>query len=144
MDKEKRIRSIGGMLIAFIIGLILGWLCSLCVVHAYEYTAEEIVQIAKVVQHEAGNQSEVGKRLVADTILNRVESDNFPNTVKEVLNQKGQYCNPSEYPPKEMYSIVAQEIYTRTNNKVLWYRTKQYHTYGVPIVKEGNHYFSGR
>ena len=114
------------------------------VAEAKECTPTEIVKIGMVVQHEAGNQSELGKRLVADTILNRVESPDFPNTVEEVLRQPGQYCNPSKYPPNDIYRIVAEEIYSRTNSRVLWYRTKTYHTYGTPILVEGNHYFSGR
>ena len=112
-------------------------------VDAHEYDPADIVLIGKVVQHEAGNQSDLGKRLVCDTILNRVESEKFPNTVYDVINQPGQYCNPSDYPPREMYTLVAEEIYARTNNQVLWYRTKKYHTYGVPVLVEGDHYFSG-
>lgn len=113
-------------------------------VSAYEYTAEDIVQIGKIVQHECPNESELGKRLVIDTILNRVESDAFPNTVAEVLNQKGQYCNPKKYSPKEVYTLIAQEINDRTDKRVLWFKTNWYHSFGEPIVKEGSHYFSGR
>ena len=112
-------------------------------VRAYDYSPEEMVMIGKVVQHEAGNQSELGKRLVIDTIMNRVESDKFPNTVKEVIGQKGQYCNPKNYPPRDIYKLIAQEIYNRTNPQVLWYKTKSYHKYGIPIIQEGDHYFSG-
>ena len=113
-------------------------------VYGYDYSPNEMIMIGKVVQHEAGNQSELGKRLVIDTIMNRVESPEFPNTVKDVLGQKGQYCNPNTYPPKWVYALIAQEMYTRTNDKVLWYKTKSYHKYGVPILQEGDHYFSGK
>ena len=109
----------------------------------YEYSPADIVMIGKVVNHEALNQSEMGQRLVIDTILNRVESDKFPNTVQEVINQPGQYCNPKEYAPQWMYSLIAQEMINRTNPDVLWYRTKKYHKFGDPIVVEGDHYFSG-
>ena len=112
-------------------------------INAYEYTPEDIVSIGKIIQHEAPNESELGQRLVIDTILNRVESADFPNTVEEVLRQPGQYCDPKEYPPRDVYRLIAEELYFRTNSKVLWYRTKRYHTYGIPIVKEGAHYFSG-
>ena len=113
-------------------------------VNAYEYTPEEVVLIGKLVQHEAAHESELGKRYVIDTVLNRVESSDFPNSVKDVLSQPGQYCNPKKYPPTDVYRLVAEEMFNRTNNQVLWYRTKKYHSYGVPIVQEGNHYFSGR
>ena len=112
--------------------------------NAQEYTPEDVVKIGMLVQHEAAYESELGKRYVIDTVLNRVESPSFPNTVKDVLSQPGQYCDPKEYPPTDVYRLVAEEIFNRTNNRVLWYRTKRYHSYGVPIVKEGNHYFSGR
>lgn len=134
-------------LIIFIVVLfvtIVMWLIGFsCEVFAYDYSPNEMVMIGKVVQHEAGNQSELGMRLVIDTIMNRVESPDFPNTVEEVLGQKGQYCNPKKYPPRWIYSLIAQEMYNRTNNKVLWYKTKDYHKYGVPIIQEGDHYFSG-
>lgn len=112
-------------------------------VYAYEYTPSDVVLIGKIVEHEAPHESELGKRLVIDTILNRVESDRFPNTVYDVINQPGQYCNPKKYPQNGIYRLVAEEIYFRTNKDVLWYRTKRYHTYGTPLLIEGAHYFSG-
>ena len=127
-----------------IIGFVIGLLLTTIPVKANEYDTTGLVKIAKVAYHEANNQSELGKRLVIDTILNRVESDEFPNTIEGVLSQPGQYCNPSKYPPDDYYRLVAEELYFRTNSKVLWYRTKRYHKYGVPIIKEGDHYFSGR
>ena len=129
--------------IAFLIGFF-GYILYAKVVYAYEYTPEEMVMIGKIVQHECPHESELGQRLVIDTIMNRVESDQFPNTVKEVLEQPGQYCSPKKLPPDDIYKIIAQEMYERTNSDVLYYRTKQYHSYGTPILVEGSHYFSGR
>lgn len=123
--------------------LIIALVLCCSVVEAHEYTPTDVVDIGKIIHHEARYESETGKRLVIDTILNRVESPDFPNSVKEVLSQPGQYCDPKEYPDKDIYRLVAEEIYTRTNDKVLWYRTKRYHKYGTPILVEGNHYFSG-
>lgn len=133
--------KIGFILILFLLFL---FTCGVMVIDAHEYSPADIVTIGKVVHHEAPYESELGKRLVIDTILNRVESPSFPNSVLEVINQPGQYCNPSKFPPKETYNLVAEEIYLRTNPDVLWYRTKKYHKYGRPIIKEGAHYFSGR
>ncbi len=130
----------------FIIGIILFILMLLSVteknVYGYEYTPSDVVLIGKIVEHEAPHESELGKRLVIDTILNRVESDRFPNTVYDVINQPGQYCNPKKYPQDGIYKLIAEEIYFRTNSEVLWYRTKRYHTYGTPLLFEGAHYFS--
>ena len=131
----------------FCIGLAIGILIILIDVKltfGHEYTPKDMVEIARVVHQEAGNQSELGKRLVTDTILNRVDSDDFPNTPHEVITQEDQYAIYSGYAPEELYSIIADEIYNqRTNDKVLWFRKHRYHTYGEPIIKEGDHYFSG-
>ena len=48
----------------------------------------EMALIAQLVQAEAGNQDLKGKRLVADVVLNRVDSEKFPNTIEEVIFQK--------------------------------------------------------
>ena len=127
-----------------IIGLLVCLLSTPMTVKAYEYTPKDVVAIGKIIQHEAPNESELGKRLVIDTILNRVDSGEFPNTVEGVINQPGQYCNPKKCPNEDVYRLVVEEMYNRTNTQVLWYRTKKYHRYGNPILVEGNHYFSGR
>ena len=131
----------------FLIGFSIGFLFVIIFAHvvsAYEYTPEEMVMIGKIVEHECPHESELGQRLVIDTIMNRVESEAFPNTVRDVLAQPGQYCNPKKYPPEGIYILIAQEAIARTNPNVLWYRTKKYHSYGRPITQEGGHYFSGR
>ena len=140
MWRIKELFVIMIVILLFVLGLAVMFAVK---IHAYEYTPKEIVHIGRVTNNEAENQSELGKRLVIDTVLNRVESDEFPNTVEDVLTQDGQYCNPKGYPDEDMYRLVAEEIYNRTNSDVLWYRTKRYHTYGEPLLKEGDHYFSG-
>lgn len=129
---------------ACLLGLWLGMIIGEYIVYGYEYTPEEIVMIGKIVQHECPHESELGQRLVIDTILNRVESEEFPNTVRDVLEQEGQYCKSDKLPPKDIYNVIADEIYNRTNPDVLWFRTKHYHKLGTPLIQEGSHYFSGR
>jgi len=51
-----------------------------------EYTA-----LCKMVQAEAGGEGLVGKKLVANVILNRVKSYAWPNTVCGVVSQPGQF-----------------------------------------------------
>ena len=99
--------------------------------------------IGQTVWAEAGNQSELGQRLVADTILNRLEDEKFPNTVKKVIAQPGQYAHRNVIPSDATLVLVVQEEICRTNSDVLWFRTKKYHKYGEPIIQEGAHYFSG-
>ena len=108
------------------------------------YPVEDVMLISRVVQKEALNQSEMVQRLVADVILNRVESPNFPNTVQEVINQPGQFHIDKNQPSKEVYVLVMDELYFRTNKDVLYFKTKSYHKFGTPLFKEDDHYFSGR
>lgn len=51
--------------------------------------AQELMQIAWC---EAGNQGIDGQRLIMSVVLNRVESEDFPDTIHEVIYQKGQFA----------------------------------------------------
>lgn len=116
----------------------------------YPLTKEEINLIALVTMAEAEGESELGKRLVIDTILNRADHDYryWPDTVTEVIYQKGQFeamwngrvdeC----YVMDEIVQLVKEELVERTNAEVLYFRTGRYSSYGTPAFKEGNHYFS--
>ena len=58
----------------------------------YETLSDEEIYLLEVtIQHEVGNFSKEYKRLVAELIYNRYLSDEFPNTITEVLSQKGQF-----------------------------------------------------
>ncbi len=48
---------------------------------------EEYKALCRIVQAEAGNQDAKGKQLIANVVLNRVENENFPDTVEEVILQ---------------------------------------------------------
>lgn len=54
-------------------------------------TQEEKGLMALVVYHESRGEPHDGQRAVAEIILNRVLSDQFPGTVKEVIYQDGQF-----------------------------------------------------
>ena len=54
---------------------------------------DELALLAKLVQVEAGNESYEGKLAVASVVMNRVSSDVFPDTVKDVI-----YA-PNQFPP---------------------------------------------
>lgn len=49
------------------------------------YDQEDLLWIARIVRHEAGNQSLEGKVAVANVIINRMNSAAFPNTAEEVI-----------------------------------------------------------
>ena len=111
-------------------------------------TMDDAVLIAKLVLAEAEGEPEVGKRLVIDTVLNRLESEDFPNTVYDVVYQPYHY-DPAWDGRIELFSelddafkLVVDEIQHRTNSEVLYFRTDNYHEFGTPMEQVGNHYFS--
>ncbi len=57
----------------------------------YPLTQEEIDLIALVTMGEAEGETELGKRLVIDTILNRIDHTSFPDTVYDVVYQPNQF-----------------------------------------------------
>lgn len=62
----------------------------------------ELTCLAKVVVHEAGNQSLQGQLAVAQVVMNRVRSPRFPNTICGVVMQRGQFFNVHAYnPPRD-------------------------------------------
>lgn len=109
---------------------------------------EDIELIALVTMAEAEGECEEGKRLVIDTILNRVDSGHFPDTVCEVIYQPNQFspmwngrverCDVRE----DIVMLVREELESRTNYEVIFFTAGQYSKYGTPMFQVENHYFS--
>lgn len=55
----------------------------------YKLSAQDYDTLLRIVEAEAGGEDEDGKLLVANVVLNRVNSEMFPDTVTEVVMQKG-------------------------------------------------------
>lgn len=98
---------------------------------------------------EAGNQGELGKRLVIDCILNRVESQYFPgDTVEAIVYCPGQFEVVSRgtlygtCPTEDIYRLAEEEILHRTNREVVFFKLNGYHSCGDPWQQVGAHYFS--
>lgn len=108
----------------------------------------DIRLIALVTMAEAEGECEEGQRLVIDTILNRVDSVYFPDTVYNVVyqpyhfssmwNGRAERCEVRE----EICQLVKEELELRTNYNVTLFAAGSYHIYGVPMFQVGNHYFS--
>ena len=115
----------------------------------YGLTDEEIDLIALVTMAESEGECELGKRLVIDTILNRVDSKRFPNDVHGVIYQKHQFtsmwngrvdrCRVRD----DIRQLVCEELINRTNYECLYFRTDHYHNFGTPLFQVESHYFSG-
>lgn len=116
----------------------------------YKLTDAEIDLLAKVVRAESGNQDSKGKRLVVDVILNRVDSDKFPNTVKEVIYAKNQFSTVTDgsllkaaYTVDNTdYEAVYSELNTRIDTEIMFFTAGRYNYSGVSAYKYGDHYFS--
>ena len=55
------------------------------------YSESDYNVLLRIVQAEAGNCDIEGRVMVANVILNRVESGSFPNTITKVVYQKHQF-----------------------------------------------------
>lgn len=108
---------------------------------------DDISLIALVTMAEAEGESEYGQRLVIDTILNRLDHADYPDTVHGVIYQKSQFssmwngrvdrCTAT----KELKMLVREELKSRTNNDTIYFTAGKYGKYGKHMFQEGNHYF---
>lgn len=106
------------------------------------FSPDEKELLAGIVHAEAGNQDFIGKRLIADVVLNRMESIKFPNTVSAVINQPGQFTTPSSKYTAEDMAAVDAELNERLDEDVIYFRTNYYHSCGVPAYQHGDHFFN--
>lgn len=111
----------------------------------------ELELLAQLVMAEAGNQDLTGKRLVVDVVLNRVDDENFPDSISEVIYQKYHFSSLSDGNFEEAAWTVTDECFeavrletsgTRLDNDILYFTADKYGNYGTPAYKYGNHYFS--
>lgn len=110
---------------------------------------EDFDLMAKTVFAEAKTEEFEGQVAVAEVILNRVESDNYPNTVKGVITQPGAFASWSngsvEAAPfddeccEAVQDALNERIFPVT---VVWFREGHFHSFGTQYTVIGNHYFS--
>ena len=113
-----------------------------------EQIEEEIELIALVTMAEAEGETELGQRLVIDTILNRVDDSHFPDNVTDVIFQPNQFTSMWNgrvdrcYVKEELVELVKEELLERTNYECVFFTAGGYSNYGVPMFQECCHYFS--
>lgn len=56
----------------------------------YELSEEDLEALLRIVEAEAGSEDEDGRLLVANVVLNRVNSESFPATVTDVVFQQSE------------------------------------------------------
>jgi spore germination cell wall hydrolase CwlJ-like protein len=123
----------------------------------YEMTEDDVTEeeymdslelLAACVEAEAGNQGLLGKRLVVDVVLNRVDSEDFPNTIEEVIKQPYHFTSywngmiESVSITEESFDAVKMELESRSYPSLLYFTAGSYSKYGTPWKKIGDHYFS--
>lgn len=114
----------------------------------YPITQEEIDLIALVTMAEAEGETELGKRLVIDTILNRMDDPHFPDTVHDVIYQTNAFSSMWNgrvdrcYIVPEIVKLVKEELLNRTNYECVFFTAGDYSKYGEPMFQECCHYFS--
>lgn len=63
---------------------------------AIQYTTQDYEVLTRIVQAESGGCDMKGRILIANVIFNRVRSDEFPDTITEVVYQKSQFSPVSD------------------------------------------------
>ena len=86
------------------------------------YNEKDYNTLCRIVEAEAGGEDTVGKIMVANVILNRVESDTFPDTVHSVVYQRHQFspvgngsinrCRVTDATVEAVDSALAGEDYS--------------------------------
>lgn len=108
-----------------------------------EFTSEEITLMERVVMSESHTLLPPAKQAVAQTIINRVRSDKYPDNVADVIN--GQYSTAFNGEPGEeeklavQYAIECQDAFPID---MFWFRANKFHSFGEPYTVIGNHYYS--
>ena len=108
---------------------------------------DDLELMAACVEAEAGNQGLVGKRMVADVILNRVEDPDWPNTIEGVITQKYQFSTywngamDSVSISDETFEACKMELKERGWPGIYYFTAGGYGEYGTPWRKVGDHYF---
>ena len=109
-------------------------------------STEEIDLLARVIHAESGNQDEIGKRLVADVVLNRMLDQN--KSLYDIVYATTQFATvpvlylESNTPTEEEYKIAEEESINEYNSDVYYFRTLFYHSFGTPAFQHGDHFFS--
>jgi len=60
---------------------------------SYNISRDDIILLARIIHGEARGEDFRGKVAVGSVILNRIRSKQFPNTIRDVILQKGQFSS---------------------------------------------------
>lgn len=103
---------------------------------------DDKILIAKIVMAEAGNQDYIGKRLVADVVLNRLNSERWANTVAGVVYHPNQFTHPASYYTDDCLAAVEAECMERLDYDIMYFRAHHFFSGHPQAYQHGDHYFS--
>ena len=110
--------------------------------------AAEMELLARCVEAEAGKQSIDVKRAVIAVIMNRVDDDDWPDTISEVIADPYEFATywngamDEAEPSVSTYEAISLEMETRSYPGLYYFDMDQYLPYGTPYARMGDLYFS--
>lgn len=123
------------------------------IIYSMDWDADDCQMLMKIAMAEAEGESVEGKALVMLVVLNRVWSDDFPGTIREVIFQPKQFSSVTEggryyttEPNEECYEALdlimsgwdesQGTLYFESTDKSDWHRKNLKF-----LFQYGNHYF---
>lgn len=121
-------------------------------VHRFKrpWTSEEW-ELAQLLEAEAGTEGFRGKQLVADVVLNRVDSSRFPNSIHKVIFQRYQFSVIGDGRFAKMSSRITEESLKaaraeldgpRLDYGILYFNSGSYCMNGSSPWKYKRHWFA--
>ena len=107
------------------------------------YFEEEEI-LAKLLYCEARNQSWEGQVYTCSAILNFCDRNNI--SIWDAAHNRN-YFEPAPFvddakPTSVQYEVIYYVLNGGRIPDICWFRTGQYHDFGTPVAKVGDHYFS--
>ena len=110
-----------------------------------KYTEDDFELLARVIEAEAGGESDYHKLCVGTVVMNRVASDKYPNTLTEVIYQPGQYqCVTNSHINKEPSESSYEAAKSILDGRRMFRSSVVYQAefiQGKVVEKVGNTYF---
>lgn len=110
-------------------------------------TEDDAVLIYYCIEAEAGNQSELVKRLCVDVIINRMHDESWPGTIYGVITEEGQFSVWTSgailkaIPTEETIAAVNMELEKQINNEIVYFNSIGF-IHGAKWEKVGDMYFA--
>ena len=120
---------------------------------AVEHSQRDLAELARIIYWESRGETQEGQLAVANVVLNRVASPDFPDTIKGVVSQANQF---SPYSRSDYYTVTIPEEYftvaqmalagdTAVDDGVYWFRSdakpSKWYSAAYTISIGGHHFY---